>query len=403
MELYIQMGHGTQQLSIDLIKKFSGGSIILSPMNIKPGKIETFAKSAKNFNGKIVIDPQLYYPRKHQKNLQLYDYWPNENITYMQNGNYDTVIEKLHVLNEMASTDFFILPTEIINKFDARWNTIQNKIIDFGRKYGNKKIYHTLALGSNILNDESAVESIIQCVEKWDVEGVYIVCEHPPMTNKNTKSEYLVENPNWVANLMNLVAGIKLSNKKVIVGYANHQLLCLSLAKCDAIASGSFLNLRWFQSKHFETLISGGGQRSLWYYAPQVLSEYKVIFLDIAKRLNVLELLKPSEKMMNEYCQVLFNGNIPSVTNYKESDSHRHYLYCLKKQCDGLTCDSYNNTKAVYLNLINTAEQIQDGLHANEITGQNRDFADFSTVNRAAIAVFEQAYGNSMRMEWDNL
>ena len=35
---------------------------------------------------------------------------------------------------------------------------------------------------------------------------------------------------------------------------SSHQLLCMALAKCDAIASGNFLNLRWFQPEHFETI-----------------------------------------------------------------------------------------------------------------------------------------------------
>ncbi|MFR5914311.1 MAG: hypothetical protein ACLUGJ_03885 [Blautia wexlerae] len=102
-------------------------------------------------------------------------------------------------------------------------------------------------MSSDVLNDESQIERVIEYVEEWDVEGVYIVCEHP-------ERYYLVDRPLWVSNIMSLVAGIKRQRKMTIVGYASHQLLCMALAKCDAIASGNFLNLRWFQPEHFETI-----------------------------------------------------------------------------------------------------------------------------------------------------
>ena len=51
---------------------------------------------------------------------------------------------------------------------------------------------------------------------------------------------------------MSLVAGIKRLGKEVVVGYANHQMLPLALAKCDAIAARNFLNVHWFQPEQFE-------------------------------------------------------------------------------------------------------------------------------------------------------
>ena len=38
---------------------------------------------------------------------------------------------------------------------------------------------HTIALSSDVVNDENQIEKVISYVEEWNVEGVYIVCEHP--------------------------------------------------------------------------------------------------------------------------------------------------------------------------------------------------------------------------------
>lgn len=47
------------------------------------------------------------------------------------------------------------------------------------------------------------------------------------------------QNPIWFTNLLSLVAGLKLLEKEVIVGYANHQMLALACTGVDAIATGA--------------------------------------------------------------------------------------------------------------------------------------------------------------------
>ena len=43
MELFIQMGHNMQTLSLEHLEEFEGGTIIISPMNILPNKIKGYA------------------------------------------------------------------------------------------------------------------------------------------------------------------------------------------------------------------------------------------------------------------------------------------------------------------------------------------------------------------------
>lgn len=398
MELFLQMGHNMQKLALEYLEDFGSGTIIVSPMNILPKSINKFVTNVHKRNGSILIDPQLYYPRKFQKNLAQYEYWPKEEFTALEEGSFNKVIEQLAILNYETSSEVFLLPSITAKKVDNLWDKVQRLAILSAKKYApSMERMHTIALSSEVINDEFQVEKVISYVEEWDVSGIYIVCEHPD-------KHYLVEQPLWVSNLMSLVAGIKRQHKKVIVGYANHQLLCLGLAKCDAIASGNFLNLRWFQPEHFETIDEKKiSRRAVWYYCPQALSEFKIPFLDIARHMGLLDKVEAPEIMRNQYSEMLFGGSLPSSTGFTEKEAFRHYLFCLRKQCELSVRNTYKETRDAHLVMLETAEQLLSGLGEKGIKGQDRDFMEFLDVNRAAIAAFDMAYKFSLSQEWNEL
>ncbi|HUM84333.1 MAG TPA: hypothetical protein PLN48_11290 [Lachnospiraceae bacterium] len=398
MELYIQMGHGMQTLALDHLQAFGSGTFIISPLNIPYDKLRAFSKRLLRENGKLLFDPQMYYVRKYQKNLTKYPYWPQSDITNLENGVCDEVVKSLSEINVAMGTEAFILPSQTVSQIDKRWNAVQESIIESAKKYSNgQSLMHTIALSSDVLSDETAAENIISYVSHWDVESVYIVCEHPGRF-------YLIDKPLWISNLLSLVTGIKRQGKKVIVGYASQQMLCLALAKCDAIASGNFLNVRWFQPNHFETIMSDEiSRRAVWYYCPQALSEFKIPFLDIAKRMSLLEHMQPAPDMMNENCDMLFSSALPSATGYSEKNAHRHYLYCLRKQCESAVKTTYDETMFSQQIVLETADKLLSGLREKGIRGQDRDFGEVIDVNRAALAAHTMNYQYVLQHEWNNL
>lgn len=398
MELFLQMGHGMQSVSQELIKEEGSGTVVISPMNIKPTSLNKFSKEIQKIGGEVLFDPQLYYPRKFQKNLSLYEYWPQGDFTALEGGDFDQVIAGIVDINCSIGAKSMILPAITATRIDHLWDKVQRICIDKSNTYapGLTKI-HTVALASNVLEDEEQIEAIVAYAEEWDVDGVYIVCEHP-------QKLYLIERPLWVTNLMSLVAGLKRQKKKVIVGYASHQMLCLALTKCDAIASGNFLNLRWFQPEHFVTEPDKSpSRRAIWYYCPQALSEYKIPFLDIAKRMNLLDRLEPADSMKSKYCEMLFSAVLPSSSGYGEKEAFRHYLHCLRIQCRTSVRKSYIETRDAHIMMLQTAEQLLNGLNEREIKGQNRDFMEIIDVNRAAIAAFDMSFQFLMSQEWNNI
>lgn len=396
MKLYLQMGHGMQTMCKDLSEAWGEATVILSPQNIHPtDKLLPFATSLRKVNGTVLFDPQLYVPRNYQKNLQTHDYWPQSDFTSIESGDCRELLIQLANINATLGSEAFILPSSIINRIDDRWGKIQGAIADKARQVANdQRLLLTIALGKDVLSDDLQIESIILYAEHWDVDGVYIVCEHP-------ERHYLVDRPIWVANLLSLVAGIKRLGKEVVVGYANHQMLPLALAKCDAIATGNFLNVRWFQPEHFETTDSDDpSRRTIWYYCPQALSEFKVTYLDVAHRAGILGTMATPVQMVNEYSRVLFGEAIPSSTNFKEGDSFRHYLHCLRIQCELASKSTYIETRNSQFAQLETAARILNGLHDEHIKGQDRDFGEICDVNEAAVQTFDKEFGFAMAQEW---
>jgi hypothetical protein len=397
MKFYIQMGHGMQSLCKELCEAWDGASVILSPLNIPENKLCTFVQSLAKMNGRVLFDPQMYSPRKIHKNLQPYSYWPLSGITSIELGDYGSTLDALVRINEQIDTEAFLLPSNTANVINQRWHKIQEAVANqAAAKVNGRNLIHTIALTSDVLSDESQIESIIEYAGQWAVDGVYIVCEHP--------SGYLVDKPLWVSNLLTLVAGIKRKGKSVIVGYTSHQMLCLSLAKCDAIAAGNFLNVRWFKPDHFETNDDDEpSRRSTWYYCPQAFSEYKVAYLDVAMKIGLLSRMTPPPNMENDFSRMLFAGAMPSSTNYKERNSHLHYLNCLKLQCEMATLETYAETRDAHLALLNTASTLTSGLRNEKIKGQDRDFGEIVDVIEAAIAVYDKEFRFTVSQEWASM
>ena len=135
--------------------------------------------------------------------------------------------------------------------------------------------------------NQDHIASLLESAPGWTSDGFYIVCEHP-------NGDYLVQDPNGLANVLDLVAGLRLSGAKVIPGYCNHQMLAANLVQANAICSGTWMNVRAFPPDKFRSSYDEEiRQRATWYYCPQALSEYKIPFLDIAQRQKLLARMAP--------------------------------------------------------------------------------------------------------------
>jgi hypothetical protein len=397
MELYLQFGYGMMEHCRHLVSSWKGGTVILSPRDLTGKQIQRLGPEIVNCGGRTLIDPQLYNPRATHPRLVQHDYWPDDYNTSMLAGGPPlvTMLERLRAMNDLARADRFIVPGLYGDRVDDDWLTVQDSIMrQAASSVQDLPRLATVCLSSEALRFEDQVEIVVNAAEGWDVQGVYVVPEHPG-------AQYLVDDPMWLANLLVLCSGIALQGKAVIVGYGSHQMLCLASAKAEAIASGTWLNVRSFPPSKFQAVEEQEiSRRAKWYYCPQALTEYKIPFLDMAFRDGILQAMRAEGSLGSNYADVLFSGAQPTSTDFSEQQSHRHYLQCLRRQCSATTRGSFADTVAEHLGLLDAAESLINTLHRHGVRGQDRDFQDILDVNRSALTALERARGFVLSRSW---
>ncbi len=399
MDLYLQLGYGMMGHCKHFVQSWGNGTVILSPRDLTPEQIPRFSTQILDTGGKTLLDPQLYDPRATFHRLAKHDYWPDDFSTGMLLGGPELalLLERLKELNDSAGTEAYLIPGIYCGRVDDDWLTIQEAIImESESVFSDKKRFATICLSAEALRFEDQIEILLNCSESWNVDGYYLVPEHPA-------DQYLVDDPMWLANLLILSAGLKLQDREVIIGYCSHQLLCLATANVDAIASGTWLNVRVFSTEKFQQPPDDSGGRppkAKWYYCPQALSEYRLAFLDMAFSSGVLGLLKADESMDSDYADILFSGAQPSATAYAQPQSCRHYLQCLRVQCRQARKKSFRETVNAHLAFLDDAEGLIEILHRYGVRGQGRDFADIVDVNRSALTALVDSRGFVLDRMW---
>jgi hypothetical protein len=361
--------------------------------------------------GDAVFDPQLYNPDGFHDNILKYPYASLETAARIASGDCPGTVSLLAEINTRIGAEAFILPSALAARIDDHWLGAMNSKVKHARDAGwGKKLWITFALGGKVLLDGSQVESMINCAGSADIDGVYIVSEYP-------ESCRYEGHPLWLSNLMFLTAGIKRLGKYVLVGYADHRSLPLALAKCDAIASGGLPHSRRFQPERFQpdqfNPLEKEGRAGcvIRYYCPHALSEFPLSCLDTARRIDtvnaraadLLAALAPPVTMANRYSKGLFEASLPSAFGYGESESARHYLHCLKIQCEEALRSSYTESKAAQFSMMRNAACIVSTLHKLGIHGGHWDFDEFKDANTAAISLFDDDLGFVMSRQWDEV
>lgn len=400
MELFLQFGHGMMEHSKHLIGKWGGGTVILSPRDLELPQMIKLSGELQKISGNVMLDPQFYLPHADHERLTAHSFWPQD---YSTAGFDKSLIRKMLSSLKTEYTDVLnpsviLLPGLKSGEIDDDWFKYHSNIYEVALEiFRGKKIYHTLCLSRETLKSEEQLYALQEYLEAWqEVSGFYLVPEPP-------ENQYLIEDPNWLINLIDLAAGIKQQSKKLIIGYCSHQMLYLGLAKVDAIASGTWLNVRRFDADKFQLAEDSQSRRSTWYYCPQTLSEYQIPFLDVAKRVGRLDQLATDSSFDSHYADVLFAGATPSAVNFTEREAFRHYLQCLKVQAKFSPRSTYQDTRASLKMQLETANQLIQDLKGSGIRSGDRDFSNVIDYNLSAIDAFHQVRGLLQSQIWQNI
>jgi len=383
------------------VESWAGGTVVLSPRDQTDSQLHNLADDIRALpNGSVLLDPQFYLPHADHEGLRAHDYWPDHYSTgtFWNGSGAVTLLSKLAELNGDLGTAAFVIPGLLAANVNSDWLAIQQSLISEARRIvRTSPLIMTLALSSDATRDESQVAALLEAAPKWKADGYYVVCQHP-------NGEYLVSDPNWLASVLDLTAGLRLAGAQVILGYCNQQMLIAAAAKATAICSGTWMNVRSFPPEKFRVAYDEEiRQRARWYYCPQALSEYKVLYLDIAYRLHILRSLVPPRNLDGGYASALFSGQQPSSMAFSEQDAFRHYLHSLRGQVSAAEANSFDATRDYHARQLDDAETLLTTLRASGVRGQNRDFADAIDSNRAALAVLDSTRGPILRRRWSTL
>jgi hypothetical protein len=402
MELQLQFGYGMMEHCRTLLTQWQGGTVILSPRDLTDEQLGRFSASLHEIGGTgLLLDPQFYLPHADHERLCSHHYWPTEYQTgiFWQGPALQTLLERLRDLNRRLDTSYFVLPGMLATQVDEDWLGVQQSTLEEASalKTG-QPLMMTIALSADASRNPDQIANLLERAERWRPDSFYVVIEHP-------NGQYLVDDPNWLANVIDLAAGLRLMRRcPVVLGYCNHQMLIAALAKTTAIASGTWMNVRSFPPEKFVTDYEEEmKQRATWYYCPQALSEYKIPFLDIAARLRLLDRMAPPADLDGGYSTPLFSGAQPSSVGFTEQSAFRHYLYALRQQVLRVPQTTFDEAVDGHRRTLDDAETTLRVLGSAGIRGQQRDFTTMLDVNRAALELFISLRGPMLRREWGNI
>ena len=401
MELYLQFGYGMMEHCRTLLRSWGGGSVILSPRDLTDDQLVRLGSDLVGIpGGEVILDPQFYLPHSDHEKLCNHEFWPADYSTslFWQGPPLSRLLNDLKQLNTDTGCSRFLLPGLFATTIDADWLETERAVLEEARAAAsNTSLICTIAISADAARDADQISLLIEHAESWNASAYYVVCEHPD-------GQYLVDDPNWIANVLDLCAGLRLIGAQVILGYCTHQMLLAVAAKVTAIASGTWMNVRSFPPEKFNATYEDEiRQRATWYYCPQALSEYKVPFLDIAHRLGLVQLMAPDPQFDGGYVGNLFAGPQPSTVGFGEQAAFRHYLHALHEQVRSMNQESFDSAVTGCESTLTAAETLLARLHAAHISGQLRDFSEMIDVNRAGLGLFSALRGANMRRKWDML
>lgn len=399
MELYLQFGYGMMDHCRSLIKYWGSGTVILSPRDLNESQLVRLSNEILKLGGSVVLDPQLYNAvlTNHDR-LIVHSFWPTSN-KFPSGSELSKCLTNLIEINKQIGAKQIILPGMIAKSVDADWLESQRQVIEESQRHEINDIstIMTVALSYDAVRNDDQVELLLESIPLWDVLSIYLVCEHP-------NGDYLVTDPGWLANVADIVAGIRLAGKQVIVGYCNHQMLLVAGSAATAIASGTWMNVRFFNEQKFITQEDDEiKMRSTWYYAPHLFSEYKISFLDLAKKNGVLDNLQTEALYGSNYADELFTAPQPQLASFTEQQAFRHYLQCLNYQAKNSVKKTFDETMDTYKKQLDHAQKELNTLHANGIKGQKRDFLECIDANRGAAIALSKNRGAVLSRNWAKL
>lgn len=324
MSFYLQQGHGMLSMNNEFVKDNPLTGVILSPRNCTKEQIERHAEELHAKNCSVLFDPQFYQPRTERENILNYPYWKDVSFATMDfatQGASELCDGVVTYQVEQLNVSDIILPGRFTNALSEEWLNTQYA---FAEKAGfmslDRPVYSTVAIGPDIIRDRETLDRLLNEIVNYPVDGIYFMFQSP--------KDFLINDELFLYNILDAILSLRLSNKKVLLGYSNQQSLIYAAAGLTGFATGNFRNVRSFNPDTFDVQEKSDMQRATWYYDGNTLSEFRPQALGLAYQRGLRGRFGPVTK----YSKALLETPNPAIVPWKEPSAFRHYLTVIQQQ-----------------------------------------------------------------------
>jgi hypothetical protein len=396
MDLYLQVGYGMMSLCQSLTKRWGTSITVLSPRDLTEKQMLRFSANLRKLGGSVLLDPQFYWPRADHHRLTSQCYWPDEfDTTDFAGSECLEMIKLLADLNSRLVTTHMIVPGRKADTVDLAWLDSQSEFLEAARSATDLPLIATVCLSADAVHSLDQLSLIVEQAEQTSVDGYYLVAE----TSGNS---YIIDDPVWMSNMLDLVVGLRRTEAKVIVGYSNQQHLIMACAKASAIAAGKWRNVRSFSTRRFkDPEPSAPKQRAKWYYNPQTFSEYTLPYLDMAYRAGMKTEMLQSDTM--SFSVAMLDVPEPTASGWTEAIAAEQMLCTLREQALRLSYETFDETIQAYRAWLDQAEDLASRFRQSGVYGGDRDFRDAIPANRSALVYLENTHGPTLKRIWPGL
>ncbi|MDN4080086.1 hypothetical protein QYF52_19255 [Paenibacillus polymyxa] len=381
-DFYLQQGHGMLSMNREFVENNSDIGVIMSPRNCTREQIERHANELHERNAAVLFDPQFYQPRTERENILNYPYWNDlnfETVEFAARGASELCRGVITYQVENLNVSEIILPGRFSNVVSEEWLDTQYAFADTANSmHTGKPVYSTVAIGPDIVRDRSAFDRLLNEIVSYPVEGIYFIVQSP--------RDFLVNDDLFLYNILDGLLSIRLSNKKVLLGYANQQSLIFGSAGVTGFATGNFRNVRSFHPDTFDVQEQSDRQRATWYYDGNTLSEFRPQTLGLAYQRGLSDRFGP----ITEFSRSLLEAANPAIVPWGEPLAFRHYLTVINRQWSEIQNTPEVERLSLVIGMINQVAHQLNELEKDGVRLGDRSFKSVVDATLNALLSFKR-------------
>ena len=264
MAVYHQMGHHTENL-VDHPELAAYEGAILSPVNYGEDEIALQIRKAREAGSRrVMLDPQLYFPRTERGKLREWEYFPADVDTADMSSEawWKAVVRAFastcRSLEPHGACSPAFRPQVFANEYFDLMLAVGAEFHDAVREAEIEPIQTVLA-GLADLTSPTRPFEIASIVSRTPCTWIYLVLIG------DTAPRRELADVEQLKGALRLIAALEDAGLRVIVGFSSSDLVLWKAAGASICATGKFFNLRRFTQSRWEEPGQGGGQLPYWF------------------------------------------------------------------------------------------------------------------------------------------